>query len=1269
MIEQGAGVPMSDILRVTRDDLLAWASGAQDELPFLVRRLVVETANGLAHYLFPGGSGVSSGGWDGWVEASGSSLFVPSGKSGWELSVNKKSRAKAEADFDKRSRLSAGQRAGTTYVQVICQPWTKASSFVEAAKQSSKFDDVWALNVDSIEQWLENAPQTSLWFRERIDKPVAGVESVDAHWESWISSTAFPLDVDLVLAGRADKAEELRQRLGTAGITTVGGRHEQELRTFVAAACAAAGDEPTFASPLIVTDPKTASALLSQHPSAAVVLTPEVLGQTTVPETAQLILLEPGSIHADLLIPPIDAQIATSWLQDRLPTFRRAEDDGALARRSLAALRRRHANKPAQHRPPWAVGVPDRALRRLLLVGRWTDRNASDKQAISDFAELSWADLDERAREMAAVRPEPVFGVLDRRWFLISQIETWLLLGNHLTVADLEGFSELAATVLLSPDPARWQSVSEQIKSVASGDHPAPSNSEDLRQGIAESLALLGVLNLDTSDGAWTGENVANAIVGRLLCAANEDATFEIWRALTPQLPLLAEAAPDEFIAALEAGMAGEKPVLAAMFEDTVGTQEFGSPRRSPHTHFVFALKRLAWSPVYLSAAVQILARFDDLDPGGDWGDRPGEAIESLVKPIRPNTLATWPAQQTTLETLFESWPALAWKVLESMLPLGQGGLIDPGPAYRDWKPRESAIPPVEELASALNWIVDTMLAHACSDAERWESVIAQLPQLLFAHRTQVLESLAEVAVDADEALKKELWPILRATISRHRQFSDAEWSLPEDEVQRLEQVLAQLAPESLVVRAAWLFEPGVGWVDGVSRFGGHRDEFESRLRAARQSAVEDLIVEGGFEQIIDFSAAVSAGGHVGIALADASDEGEFDERMVGLLPLANDDSKHFPAAYFRTRFEQQGWDWFEDLVDRLHLPADVVADLCMTVGDAGEAIDRLADLGSDVSDLYWSRIGVFALSSVPILDSLARLKDVGRVWSALLLIAVNVRTSDRQADLGAIAISFFEHTVGHETADDHRQLDGHHWETLFSAMALHRSEAQLLQRAATVEWSYLNLSRLGPLYEPPSLYARMATDANFYCEIASMAYNSQEGDTSGVDPLIGRQATTLLLNWKGPPGAHPGQEAPSAETLQSWVEQARAGFAETDRKQAGDYAIGQLLVSAPSDKDDNGDVTWPPASVRSIIQGASSTELDRGFEDAVRNGRGIRTATLYEGGDQETDLADRYDLIATDCQHEAPRVARIFRRIASTYRQDASAQDERAETRRQGID
>ena len=102
-------------LKITARDIEQWVDGnleARSRLPVLLRKLVQSTGQELSQVDFPGYDRAEKKGWDGRVDASAATPWIPLGKSGWEFDCNEDPRQKAEGDYAARvSAIPAHERA------------------------------------------------------------------------------------------------------------------------------------------------------------------------------------------------------------------------------------------------------------------------------------------------------------------------------------------------------------------------------------------------------------------------------------------------------------------------------------------------------------------------------------------------------------------------------------------------------------------------------------------------------------------------------------------------------------------------------------------------------------------------------------------------------------------------------------------------------------------------------------------------------------------------------------------------------------------------------------------------------------------------------------------------------------------------------------------------------------------------------------------------------------------------------------------------------
>ena len=197
----------------TQQELLVWANsvGARTELPRLIRRLVLETAQELQSVDFPAAEGTAAGGWDGISVAGAATAFVPSGQGLWELSVEKSANTKANDDYDKRDSTPDGRpTTDLVYIALSLRRWRDRRDWAETKAADKRWRDVRAYGIDDVETWLESAPITHAWISEQLGLKPYGMQTADAWWTAWSSATDPSLPPGLILGGRDDAVGALQ---------------------------------------------------------------------------------------------------------------------------------------------------------------------------------------------------------------------------------------------------------------------------------------------------------------------------------------------------------------------------------------------------------------------------------------------------------------------------------------------------------------------------------------------------------------------------------------------------------------------------------------------------------------------------------------------------------------------------------------------------------------------------------------------------------------------------------------------------------------------------------------------------------------------------------------------------------------------------------------------------------------------------------------------------------------------------------------------------
>lgn len=1273
--------------RVTRDDLLGWSAllDARGYLPRLIHRLVAETTTA-DRIDFPAGTGVGNPGWDGMVECARGTQYVPAGLSGWELSVaQSNSDRKARDDYDTRVKDYASEDpSGTAYVALICAPWTKARRFQDEKSSAGHFRSVRALNVDRLEAWLECAPTTTVWLRELMGERVTGVKPLSTWWQQWLTSTTIPIESNVVLAGREDQAERLRDRLRQrrGGVVTVGGVvHRDEILAFVAAAlCASDGSAPACADVLCVDDQEAAQRLLaSATPAGSASPNPQQAVTVVVPSddfaahlpagaNHQMIVPIPGSAQADIVLEAVDSDIAAQHLRASVEDLHPAHELGSLARMSLIALRRHLAVQPEAHRPGWAAGPITTTLRRSLLLGGWDGSREGDRQVVEKCAGHDYEAVTEALRQLdLGDAPMIATGEL---WHLVAPADSWTLLAHHLTSADIEAFCEAAHKVLTEPDPLHGLSGDELISAQLGGTRAKYSPS--LKRGIATTLALLGA-HPPTLYGTTTpNTSIATRVVWTVLNSANEDASTKTWAAVAEVLPLLSEAAPEVVLEALRTCLSEQHEFAKAMFTDSeVGGFGF-SP--TPHIQVLNALEVMAWSRDHLMAVADLLARLAKIDPGGHYANRPDDSLATIFCAWLPHTAASSDERLASIRMLRRSHNEVAWPLMLSMLPDGRHSQMrKDGPRFRDWNRPERVVTQAEYGETATS-IAEMLLKDVGSDPSRWMDLIGEVAILPEDIRARTIAALDRVAADdPDDTFRSRVFTGLLTLVRQHRQHHNAHWALPESELADLDEILERLRPSGRSASYGDLFSPSLSYIDGVGAIDG-LEAFEAALEPRQTEAVEAILADGGPEAVLEFAMEVEQPGLVGIALARAKPE--LDKTVLDAMLDAPAPITSVGLGYFEHRFAALGWEGIDGLIASHEVHAQVAADLHRAIPAVEAPWNRVDAHGSEVADAYWRRANYFDIRVTSELSELLtvsyRLRQAGRTELARTLLSRAEDDYESDPEFAEEVAACLEQWIQSEVAVAEAPGTMVAWELASLIKVLNRHRKHLgIGRSATIEWLCFPLLRNRPGSHPSSLYIALAQDPGFFAQLVELAYKpagasaDDASEPTEASLQIALNAHEVLHSWPSSqfaPGVD-GEGRMDEASLNSWVDDARERLAELDRTDIGDRMIGTALAASPADPDG----AWPGQAVCGLIERLERDDIDNGMSEAIFAQRGGTTRSPTGGGDQERALAEQY---RQKSQSFAgwPRTAALFRGLARSYEHLAEVVDRRAEVHRRGL-
>lgn len=425
-----------------------------------------------------------------------------------------------------------------------------------------------------------------------------------------------------------------------------------------------------------------------------------------------------------------------------------------------------------------------------ILVGSWDESKADDISLIEYVTNEKYTEWILKIRQIESGSNSPLQHD-SGRWVSVNSLVTWHDVASRLFKDHLDRFKEKSILVLSSLHPKFDLDPEERYAAAIYG--KVQSHSALIRKGISEGLALFSTEKealTNCPDGY--GELIAGSVVKEVFNSGN----WILWASTQDIQPIMAEVSPDEFLDAVEAAVIhSEKPFNNLFSQEGIG----GITGANYMTGLLWALEKLAWSPVYLIRCVVLLGEMDGHDPGGNWANRPGNSIVDILLPWLPHTTASFEKRLASIKALEREFPETAWKVLLQLLPTGHG--FTSGTSKPEWR---KYIPEDFNKEVSQADYIKQVIEYGKYFVELSNKDLSRLPKLVD-HLDHLHEEAFNASIDllknysesnAPSIEKYTLWIELLKFVNKHRKFSDADWSLPSDKLDKLEPVVSNLQPE-----------------------------------------------------------------------------------------------------------------------------------------------------------------------------------------------------------------------------------------------------------------------------------------------------------------------------------------------------------------------------------------------------------------------------------------------------------------------------------------
>jgi hypothetical protein len=1206
----------------------------------------------------PAGSSVSDGGFDGQVIADVGNAWVPAGKSVWELSVNGGPATKANTDYFKRTTNTPEKvRKSTTYIAVTARKWSAKDKWATEKTSQSEWADVKAFDADDLDAWLEHETAVQLWFAELIGKGSAGLKSPEAFWNDWNRDVVPGILQSAILVGRGNEVamlSKLIEQNESGGTIVIHADSSEEAAAFACAALIGPIDSNISRSAVVTNSEAWQTVLANSNIEIAIASKASVAVEAPKKENLTVILpFATGDSEAHLVGHSSPEMAPDICLQRTLPEdYRNALeemglDKGDAARltlqcgRSWSVYRRLRNNNPAQRQPTWNDQKYAPVLTTMALVGGYQEAYEADKTFIETVSSLTYEQFETELAKLIRMDDAPVVkvnGVIKAK----APLELFKVNEGGIGASLLDRFFAETKRVLGQRDPqldlARSDRWLRQIKGKSRPESGA------LIRSLSDSLARIGALALEESWHWRVSEVVENLLLG---------ATSERWLSVSSYLQQVAEAAPDRFVAAMEADLENAEPAVFSLFEETE-TSSIGG--QCWYSNLLWALESLAWAPNRLVRISRILARLTDAPNKGNWLNSSKSSLLSIFRGWKPQTCADLEMRIATINELRKSHPDQTFDLCMGMLH-GDHDMATPSPRP-SWRDDDAGYPDVvtdREYAGALKHAAELAFELAGTSATKAEALFERLDIFDQTYRKKVLELVQNALKASTDEAGRELRNALRHKL--HWELNaGARNGGPKASLKQIQAIYDRTQPTDLSERHRWLFE---NHYCELPEKEGRKTSKAAQDRAAqlRAAALQEIFDCHGMAGISALDQSCGANSCVGPSIhllkidkdllamwAVSTFSSSDDHRLVGhWLRSFNDENRADITKGIMERGKRSGWNG-----------NDIVQLLCLARSER-ETWRIVEELDRPLVASYWkSQKGIPAwLEGADRKFGVERLLEHDNPAAALRSLQYN------EAEFEGVEIADILERNFASSENSLNELRLHDIGDLVEIMELCKDLEK--QRLLRLEFQLVSAFGQFSAKLMTALQEEISTDPEQLLFMTSKAYK-QDGDNEPLlddkEKRLAQVCGHILYDAKRIPGMN--QSGNIDETVFiAFVEKFLRRANEEGYTKGAQLILGKLLAYWPEGEDG----LWPAPSACEVLDNPKHEIMRSSFRTGVRNKRGVTSRSHYDGGNQERALATKYQRYSVAWQIKFPLASETIGQIADSYSRDAVRHDRDAES------
>lgn len=1259
------------LLNTTDLELWAETTECKYHLPHLIRKLIIATVgiDSIKSIQFPYGEEVQTGGYDGELLTSSENLFVPIGESVWEFGTTNKKKAKADEDYEKRKNNPLAKDPKiTTYVNINGKKYRDKRIWVNEKVADNFWKDVRYIDAVDIDQWLELAPSVELWLAEKLGKPTFGIYTIEEYWRLWSDNKKVEI-LPQIVAGNSRNQEIEKVKLflqNEDSVLYIKSITKDEALIFPVAIIEQmdSHEKIGFSVKMVIVDNRESFNRLIQSNTPLIIIVKFKAESTDIT----------GAIHrSHKLIVPLSPSDEISQEKIDLPIvssndFEKGLTDMGIdseqARlltkntgRNISVLRRTLELDYIQ--PKWVENINIVDIIPILLVNRFSEFNVGDKEIIELLFGKSYSEYEKFLKSLLNQEDTPIYHI-NGVWRLISPTDIWIYVGKYISKDDFEKFQSTCLNVLSEILSKYSLPLNKRGNFLQTSDR-APKYTYNIKEGLCETLGIIATLgNKYGIDGINSHESYVDNIINQIL---GKDVS--IWRSLSSNLMILAEASPNVFLNNLER-IISEKSVVA-FFEEEKGFLHTSNDL-SP---LLWCLNTIGWMPEHLMRVSVALCELINLSPDKfPTSNTPYDTFISIYRFWYPQTNASAEERKKILEILLKKFPDILNNIIFNMLDSKHDTAMHiPRPKFRLFSELRSIRVTYNEISYLRRFCVDNIIELSLNNSDRIIVLIKLLNNIDWDKINDVLKAI-ESGLVFDSEIKNNIYQEFRKFIGRHRSYPDAEWTLSEDILKVIEATAIKFQTDDYIINEKYLFEE----FHPTLLEGKNDDDYEKQeqeILEKRKEFVEKVIANYKIDKIFELADRVEHSNLYGYTMANMNSITAENKLKVYQL-VDSDNSKlislvnnYIRACEYLTNRETQ-LDILNKLIEHGISNIGIVKFL-LSLRNSIELWEYIQDMqNEEIESLYWkSQQGyIFIDEKKDLLFALEKLYRFKKSIVFLNTLGINIRKDYENNISSEEILTLLEKVILTDFEDDN-QLDFNNFENILEKLYSKNDYDE--ERGAKVEMKFYFIFKGYHSPKPHNLFKLMSKKPTEYMGILSQIYlpDDEKLRNEELEKINQNENSQSIYEFSYQifdtfnyiPSLKPDGTL-DEEELNLWIEEVRIIAKDNHRERITDSCIGKLLAKYPINMPENKGFH---NGIYNIIENINTESIKSAFHMQISNNLGFTSRGAYDGGNIERYRASYFNNLFEETKITHPNVSLIFKNLKDRYIEEGVLADEDA--------